>query len=66
MRIDLMHIRCALEKTGDVVYPITAGIVGKQLYTASVSVVGVLNLNLGELVDFDRGFISDTSNSLCC
>ena len=45
---------------------------GKQLYTASVSVVGsasvvdALNLNFSELVDFDRGFISDTINSLCC
>ena len=60
------------EKTGDVVYPITAGIVGKQLYTASVSVVGsegavdVLNLNFSELVDFDGEFISDTINSHCC
>ena len=60
------------KKTGDVVYPITAGIMGKQLYTASVSVVGsasvvdALNLNFSELVDFDRGFISDISNSVCC
>ena len=60
------------EKTGDVVYPIAADIVGKQLYTASVSVVGsdgvvdVLKLNFSELVDFDGEFISDTSNSLCC
>ena len=44
-----------IEKTGDVVYPITAGIVIKQLYTASVSVVGnddvvdALNLNFSEL-----------------
>ena len=46
-----------IEKTGDVVYPITAVIMGKQLYTASVSVVGsdgvvdALNLNFSELVD---------------
>ena len=49
-----------IEKTGDVVYTITAGIMGKQLYTASVSVVGsdgvvdALKLNFSELVDFDR------------
>ena len=52
--------RVMIEKTGDVVYPITAGIMGEQLYTASVSVVGsdgvvdALNLNFSELVDFDR------------
>ena len=51
--------------------PIIAGIMGKQLYTASVSVVGsegvvdALNLNFSEFVDFDRGF-NDTSNSHCC
>ena len=45
---------------------------GKQLYTASVSIVGsegvvdTLNLNFSELVDFDKGFISDTINSPCC
>ena len=46
-----------IEKTGDVVHPITAGIMGKQLYTAPVSVVSsegvvdVLNLNLLILIE---------------
>ena len=54
------HAKLMIEKTGDVVYPITAGIMGKQLYTASISVVGnegvvdALNLNFSELVGFDR------------
>ena len=40
--------------------PITAGIMGEELYTASVSVVSsdgvvdALNLNFSELVDFDK------------
>ena len=68
----IFHAEVMIEKTGDVVYPITAGITGKQLYTASVSVVGsdgvvdALNLNFSELVDFDKGFINDTINSCCC
>ena len=38
------------------------------LLHGSEGVVDVLNLNFGELVDFDRGFINDTitCNSLYC
>ena len=53
------HAKLMIEETDDVVYPITAGIMGKQLYTASISVVGnegvvdAFNLNFSELVSFD-------------
>ena len=52
------HAKLMIEKTGDVVYPITAGIIGKQLYTASISFVGnegivdALNINFSEIYSY--------------
>ena len=64
------HAKLLIEKTGDVVYPITAGIMGKQLYTATISVVGnegvvdAFNLNFSELFGFVREL--HISISHCC
>ena len=52
------HAKLMIEKTGDVVYLITAGIIGKQLYIASISVVGnegvvdALNINFSEIYSY--------------
>ena len=38
------HAKLIIESSGDVVYPIAIGIKGKQLYAASVNVIGIEGL----------------------